>query len=76
MFTYDSANAAKRLNLPLMVDNNGAHSSPQILLCLLKLLKVSRQGISAADRAKTILAATAPNASCCGYCTTWSYFSA
>ena len=51
----------KRLNLPLMVDNNGAQFSTNFTVSIEAAEGVTT-GISAADRATTILAAVAPDA--------------
>ncbi|MEG3768105.1 bifunctional 3,4-dihydroxy-2-butanone-4-phosphate synthase/GTP cyclohydrolase II [Alteromonas sp. 14N.309.X.WAT.G.H12] len=51
----------QRLNLPLMVDNNGAQFSTNFTVSI-EAAKGVTTGISAADRATTILAAVAPDA--------------
>lgn len=51
----------ERLNLPLMVQNNGAQFSTNFTVSIEAATGVTT-GISAADRAKTILAAVAPDA--------------
>jgi 3,4-dihydroxy 2-butanone 4-phosphate synthase / GTP cyclohydrolase II len=56
-----TAERCKRLNLPLMVDNNGAQFSTNFTVSIEAAHGVTT-GISAADRAKTILAAVAQNA--------------
>lgn len=56
-----TAERAKRLNLPLMVDNNGAQFSTNFTVSIEAAEGVTT-GISAADRAKTILAAVAKDA--------------
>ncbi|WP_100656339.1 bifunctional 3,4-dihydroxy-2-butanone-4-phosphate synthase/GTP cyclohydrolase II [Alteromonas flava] len=56
-----TAERCKRLNLPLMVNNNGAQFSTNFTVSIEAAEGVTT-GISAADRAKTILAATAPDA--------------
>lgn len=52
----------KRLKLPLMVDNNSAQFSTNFTVSI-EAAKGVTTGISASDRAKTILAAVNPNAS-------------
>lgn len=52
---------ARKLNLPLMVDNNGAQFSTNFTVSI-EAAKGVTTGISAADRATTILAAVNPNA--------------
>ncbi|MDO6840439.1 bifunctional 3,4-dihydroxy-2-butanone-4-phosphate synthase/GTP cyclohydrolase II [Paraglaciecola chathamensis] len=56
-----TAERCKRLNLPLMVDNNGAQFSTNFTVSIEAREGVTT-GISAADRARTILAAVAPDA--------------
>jgi 3,4-dihydroxy 2-butanone 4-phosphate synthase/GTP cyclohydrolase II len=56
-----TAERCKRLNLPLMVDNNGAQFSTNFTVSIEAAHGVTT-GISAADRAKTILAAVAKDA--------------
>ncbi|GAC35482.1 bifunctional 3,4-dihydroxy-2-butanone-4-phosphate synthase/GTP cyclohydrolase II [Paraglaciecola polaris] len=56
-----TAERCKRLNLPLMVDNNGAQFSTNFTVSIEAREGVTT-GISAADRARTILAAVAPEA--------------
>ena len=51
----------QRLNLPLMVGNNGAQFSTNFTVSIEAAEGVST-GISAADRARTVLAAVAPEA--------------
>ncbi len=51
----------RRLNLPLMVQNNGAQFSTNFTVSIEAAEGVST-GISAADRARTVLAAVAPDA--------------
>lgn len=51
----------EKLKLPLMVDNNGAQFSTNFTVSI-EAAKGVTTGISAADRAKTVLAAVAPNA--------------
>ncbi len=56
-----SAERCRRLNLPLMVDNNGAQFSTNFTVSIEAAEGVTT-GISAADRARTILAAVASDA--------------
>ena len=56
-----TAERCKRLNLPLMVDNNGAQFSTNFTVSIEAREGVTT-GISAADRARTILAAVAADA--------------
>ncbi|MCV2883221.1 bifunctional 3,4-dihydroxy-2-butanone-4-phosphate synthase/GTP cyclohydrolase II [Aestuariibacter sp. AA17] len=56
-----TAERCQRLNLPLMVDNNGAQFSTNFTVSIEAAQGVTT-GISAADRAKTVLAASAPDA--------------
>ncbi|ABG39839.1 3,4-dihydroxy-2-butanone 4-phosphate synthase [Paraglaciecola sp. T6c] len=56
-----TAERCKRLNLPLMVDNNGAQFSTNFTVSIEAREGVTT-GISAADRARTILAAVATDA--------------
>jgi 3,4-dihydroxy 2-butanone 4-phosphate synthase/GTP cyclohydrolase II len=56
-----TAERCKRLNLPLMVDNNGAQFSTNFTVSIEAREGVTT-GISAADRARTVLAAVAPDA--------------
>lgn len=56
-----TAERCKRLNLPLMVDNNGAQFSTNFTVSIEAAEGVTT-GISAKDRARTILAAVAPDA--------------
>lgn len=56
-----TAERCMRLNLPLMVNNNGAQFSTNFTVSIEAAQGVTT-GISAADRAKTILAAVAPDA--------------
>ncbi|MDP5030031.1 MAG: bifunctional 3,4-dihydroxy-2-butanone-4-phosphate synthase/GTP cyclohydrolase II [Paraglaciecola sp.] len=56
-----TAERAKRLNLPLMVDNNGAQFSTNFTVSIEAAEGVTT-GISAADRARTVLAAVAADA--------------
>ncbi len=56
-----TAERCKRLNLPLMVDNNGAQFSTNFTVSIEAAEGVTT-GISAADRARTILAAVAKDA--------------
>ena len=56
-----TAERCSRLNLPLMVDNNGAQFSTNFTVSIEAAEGVTT-GISAADRAKTILAAVAKDA--------------
>jgi 3,4-dihydroxy 2-butanone 4-phosphate synthase/GTP cyclohydrolase II len=56
-----TAERCKRLNLPLMVDNNGAQFSTNFTVSIEAAQGVTT-GISAADRARTILAAVAVDA--------------
>ena len=56
-----TAERCRRLNLPLMVNNNGAQFSTNFTVSIEAAEGVTT-GISAADRARTILAAVAPDA--------------
>lgn len=56
-----TAERCQRLNLPLMVDNNGAQFSTNFTVSIEAAEGVTT-GISAKDRARTILAAVAPDA--------------
>lgn len=56
-----TAERCQRLNLPLMVDNNGAQFSTNFTVSIEAAEGVTT-GISAADRAQTIRAAVAPDA--------------
>lgn len=56
-----TAERCERLNLPLMVDNNGAQFSTNFTVSIEAAEGVTT-GISAADRARTVLAAVAKNA--------------
>lgn len=56
-----TAERCQRLNLPLMVDNNGAQFTTNFTVSIEAAEGVTT-GISAADRARTILAATSKNA--------------
>lgn len=56
-----TAERCQRLNLPLMVDNNGAQFSTNFTVSIEAAQGVTT-GISAADRAKTVLAAAAVDA--------------
>ncbi|GAA0366262.1 bifunctional 3,4-dihydroxy-2-butanone-4-phosphate synthase/GTP cyclohydrolase II [Bowmanella denitrificans] len=56
-----TAERCKRLNLPLMVTNNGAQFSTNFTVSIEAASGVTT-GISAADRARTVLAAVAPDA--------------
>ncbi|XPF96239.1 bifunctional 3,4-dihydroxy-2-butanone-4-phosphate synthase/GTP cyclohydrolase II [Colwellia sp. RE-S-Sl-9] len=57
-----SVEKCKQLKLPLMVDNNNAQFSTNFTVSIEAAEGVTT-GISAADRAKTVLAAVGPNAS-------------
>lgn len=57
-----TAERCQRLKLPLMVDNNGAQFSTNFTVSIEAAHGVTT-GISAADRAKTVLAAVSPNSS-------------
>ncbi|GAB5380308.1 MAG: bifunctional 3,4-dihydroxy-2-butanone-4-phosphate synthase/GTP cyclohydrolase II [Aliiglaciecola sp.] len=57
-----TAQRCQRLNLPLMVDNNGAQFSTNFTVSI-EAAKDVTTGISAADRARTVLAAVSKDAS-------------